>query len=111
MAKPLTGALTKRRKVEKKRISMVSEGAEVLCTQLLFFLFVFIAAIHHGCLRSTGQHNPVRQSYYTVPLSFMVKIDNKILIPVGSNQFCVQSIYFIHNKLYKRILLCYRDLE
>lgn len=89
MAKPLMGALTKRRKVEKKQISMVSEEGEVLCTQLLFFLFIFIAAIRHGGLRSTGQHNPVRQSYYTVPLSFMVKIDNKILIPVGSNQFSV----------------------
>lgn len=94
MAKPVMGPLTRRRRMEKKQISMVSEEGEVLCTAFVFPSLLM--AINDGRLRSTGQPCSLRQSHYTVPLSFTVKIANK-LIPVGGDQFCVQGIYFIHS--------------
>lgn len=108
MAKPVMGPLTRRRRMEKKQISMVSEEGEVLRTAFVFS--TLLMAISERRLRSTGQPCSVRQSHCTMPLSFTVKGANKMLIPVGGDQFCVQRIYFIHSNHYRIILLCCGDL-
>lgn len=88
MAKPVMGLLTRRKRMEKKQISMVSEEGEVLC--IAFVFSTLLMAVNDRRLRSTGQPCSVRQSHYTMPLPFTVKIANKMW--VGGDEFCVQSI-------------------
>lgn len=57
--------------------------------QPAFVFCTLLTALSSWCLRSTSQHCPVRQSCFMVLFSFTIKRDNKILITMGSNQFCI----------------------
>lgn len=62
--------------------------------QPAFVFCTLLTAISYWCLRSTRQHSSVRQSHFIVLLSFTIKIDNKILITMGSNLY---SEYLFHS--------------
>lgn len=83
MAKPVMGVLTRRKKVEKKQISTVSEEEEVL----LHPAFCVPHSPHCHRLLVSEKHLSALSSgtvMYIVLLLFTIKIDNKIPITVGN---------------------------